>query len=310
MVFTAQAMAKPIKLKAVTAWPLAYASVDAFKDYVKVVNEKMKGRIEIEIIGGPEVTPLFEQVGALKRGVFDILQTAAAYYMGMMPEAFAFGLSRITPTEERENGFYDLMAEIHNKNGLVYIGRSQGLVPLGVLCLKEKITGPADLKGKKIRSVKIYDTFMKEMGAVPVTLPVPEIYTSLERGLVDGFIAPLAGGFVRLGYHEVVKYIVVHYFYQLPGVFLANQRAWNKLPEQDRNMMISIAKEMEPSFVDHYRKIHDEELRRAIEKGVKTIEFSPQDAKYFLDTAYQVGWEELTKQSPEYAPKLQKLSTD
>ena len=131
---------------------------------------------------------------------------------------------------------------------------------------------------------------------------------AVERGLVDGFIAPLAGGFVRLGYHEVVKYIVVHYFYQLPGVFLANPRNWNKIPEQDRNMMISMAKEMEPAFVKHYRQIHDTELKKAMEKGVKIIEFSPENAKYFLDTAYRVGWESLKKRAPENGPKLQKLS--
>ena len=115
LVFAAQAVAKPIKLKAVTAWPLAYPSVDKFKEWVQKVNEMGEGRVEIDIIGGPEVTPMPEQIGALKRGVFDILLTAAGYYMGMIPEAEAFGLSRLSPPEERENGFSDLMVEIHKK---------------------------------------------------------------------------------------------------------------------------------------------------------------------------------------------------
>ena len=309
MVFATQALAKTIKLKAVSAWPLRYPSVQTYKQWVKAVNEKSKGRIEIEIIGGPEVTPMPEQVGALKRGVFDILQTAAGYYMGMIPESEAFGLSRISPTEERENGFTGLMVEIHKKHGLMYLGRSQGLVPLGVLCLKNKITRPQELKGLKIRTVKIYDAFMRELGAVPVTIPVPEIYTSLERGLVDGFVQPLAGGFTRLGFHEVVNYIVKNYFYQIPSVILMNLKTLNKLPEQDRNLLTATLKEMEPLFVQQTRKIHDTEFQKAQEKGVKIIEFSPEDGKWFVDTAYRVSWENLAKKAPENVSKLRKLST-
>jgi len=179
VIFTVPVMAKPVTLKAVSAWHLGYSSVETYKWWIKAVNEKGKGRVEINIIGGPEVTAMPEQVGALKRGVFDILLTAAGYYMGMIPEAEAFGLSRLSPSEERENGFYDFMVEIHKKHGLMYIGRSQGNVPLGVLCLKNKITRPQDLKGLKIRTVKIYDAFVRELGAVPVTTPVPSRNTSI-----------------------------------------------------------------------------------------------------------------------------------
>lgn len=309
LVFAAQALAKPIKLKAVTAWPVKYTSVMKFNEWVQKVNEKGKGKIQIDIIGGPEVTPMPEQVGALKRGVFDILLTAAGYYMGMIPEAEAFGLSQLSPPEERQSGFSDLMVEIHKKNELMYVGRAMGLVPLGVLCTKKKLNRPQDLKGMKIRTVTIYDAFMRELGAIPVTIPVPEIYTSLERGIVDGFIQPLAGGFTRLGFHEVVNYIVKHYFYQIPTVILANLKSWNEVPEDGRKLMLDTLIELEKTEVAFYKAIHDEELQKAQEKGVKVIEFSPEDAKWFVDTAYRVSWENLTKKAPENAPKLRKLSS-
>lgn len=309
LVFTASAQAKVIRLKAITAWPVAYPSVDKFKEWVAKVNEKGKGKIEINIVGGPEATPMPEQIGALKRGVFDVLLTAAGYYMGTIPEAEAFGLSRLSPTEERKSGFSDLMVEVHKKHGLMYVGRGMGLVPLGVLCTNIKIDRPQQLKGQKIRTVIIYDAFMRELGAVPVTIPVPEIYTSLERGVVDGFVQPLAGGFTRLGFHEVVKYIVNHYFYQIPTVVLANEKSWSKLPDDSRKLLMDMIKEIEETTVAYYRDIHDKELKKAQELGVKLIEFSPEDAKWFVETAYRVGWENLSKKAPEYAPKLRQMST-
>ena len=298
-----------VTIKAVMAWPETYTSNGGFKDWVNRVNEQGKGKVVVKVIGGPEAVPVFEQLGALKRGVVDVVNTAAAYYMATIPEAEAFGLSRLSPEEERSKGFYDIMADAHKPHGLMYLGRMQGVAPLGVLCVKKEITKPKDLVGLKIRSVPIYDAFLKELGAVPVTIPVPEIYTALERGVVDGFIQPLAGGFTSLGFHEVVKYIVNHYFYQLPGTALFNLDYWNKLPADTRDLLISTTKETERMVATYFMALHDGEIQKAQKAGVKLIDFSKDDASWFIDTAYRTGWENLLKKSPQVGPKLRAVST-
>jgi len=300
---------QPITIKALMAWPENYTSNGAFREWVKKVNELGKGKVMIKVIGGPEAIPLFEQIGALKRGVVDVVHTAAAYYMGVIPEVEAFGLSRLNPEEERARGFYDLMVEIHKAHGIMYLGRMQGVAPLGTLCTKVNLKSPRDLAGLKIRSVPIYDAFLKELKAVPVTIPVPEIYTALERGVVDGFIQPLAGGFTSLGFHEVVKYIVNHYFYQLPGTALMNLEYWNKLPQDTKNFLMDTIKENEKIIGKIFLSYHETELEKAQKGGVKLINFSPEDAKWFIETAYRMGWENLLKKSPKYGPRLKELST-
>ena len=308
LTFGVSAHAAPIKLKAVSAWPTGIVTLDMFKEWIKTVNERGEGKVQIELIGGPEVTPMPEQIGALKRGVFDILLTAAGYYMGTIPEAEAFGLSRITPQDERANGFYDFMDQIHQQNGFKYIGRAMAMVPLGVMSINKKIDSPKELKGMKIRTVIIYDAFIRELGAVPVTIPEPEIYTSMERGVVDGFVAPLASGFVRQGFHEIVKYIIPYYFYQIPTVVVANLKSWEKLPEDVQKLLIDAIVEVEEKAGPYYKNVHDTELKKAQELGVQLIEFSPEDAKWFVDTAYRVSWENLAKKAPENVEKLRELS--
>lgn len=300
---------QPITIKALMAWPENYTSNGGFREWVKKVNELGKGKVTIKIIGGPEAIPLFEQIGALKRGVVDVVHTAAAYYMGVIPEVEAFGLSRLNPEEERARGFYDLMVEIHKNQGIMYLGRMQGVAPLGTLCTKVNLKSPKDLAGLKIRSVPIYDAFLKELKAVPVTIPVPEIYTALERGVVDGFIQPLAGGFTSLGFHEVVKYIVNHYFYQLPGTALMNLDFWNKLPKEIKDFLMDTVKDNEKIIGKIFLSYHETELEKAQKAGVKLINFSPEDAKYFIETAYRMGWENLLKKAPKYGPRLRELST-
>jgi TRAP-type transport system periplasmic protein len=298
-----------VTIKAVMAWPETYTSNGGFKDWVNRVNEQGKGKVAIKVVGGPEAVPLFEQLGALKRGVVDVVNTAAAYYMATIAEAEAFGLSRLTPEEERKSGFYDVMADAHRQHGYMYLGRMQGVAPLGVFCTKTQTKTPKDLAGRKIRSVPIYDSFLKELGAVPVTIPVPEIYTALERGVVDGFIQPLAGGFTSLGFHEVVKYIINHYFYQLPGVALFNVDYWNKLPPDTRNLLISTTRETELVVAKYFMGLHDEEIQKAQKAGVTLVNYSKDDAKGFVDSAYRTGWENLLKKAPKYGPKLKEVST-
>lgn len=300
---------QPVVIKALMAWPENYTSNGTFREWVSRVNETGKGKVQIKVIGGPEAVPLFEQIGALKRGVVDVVNTAAAYYMGTIPEVEAFGLSRLNPEEERARGFYDLMVEIHKQHGLMYLGRMQGVAPLGVLCTKPQVKTSKDLAGLKIRSVPIYDSFLKELKAAPVTIPVPEIYTALERGVVDGFIQPLAGGFTSLGFHEVVKYIVNHYFYQLPGTALVNLEYWNKLPEDTRNYLTNTVKENERNVGKYFLSLHNLEIEKAQKAGVKLVDFPPDDAKQFIEAAYRTGWENLLKKSPKYGPKLRDLST-
>ena len=300
---------QPVVIKALMAWPENYTSNGTFREWVNRVNETGKGKVQIKLIGGPEAIPLFEQIGALKRGVVDVVNTAAAYYMGTIPEAESFGLSRLNPEEERARGFYDLMVEIHKQHGLMYLGRMQGVAPLGVLCTKTQVKSSKDLAGLKIRSVPIYDSFLKELKAAPVTIPVPEIYTALERGIVDGFIQPLAGGFTSLGFHEVVKYIVSHNFYQLPGTALVNLEYWNKLPQDSRDFLINSIKENEKTVAKYFMSLHNLEIEKAQKAGVKLADFPPDDAKQFIEMAYRTGWENLLKKSPKYGQKLRELST-
>jgi len=125
------------------------------------------------------------------------------------------------PTVEDENQFHprvieregvnDFLNKIHNqKVNAQYMGRLGVDLPF-MLFLNKPITQVSDLKGLKVRCSPTHIEFLKKVGAQPMVIPPPDVHTALERGVVDGFIQPLAGGFTRHGFHEVVKYIVKHY---------------------------------------------------------------------------------------------------
>ncbi len=82
--------ADEIVLRAQTALPKHHDLAKSFLEvFVPKVNAAGKGIIQIKYIGGPEVTPANKAAAALKRGVFDMLHSPAAYHVGIVPEGSA-----------------------------------------------------------------------------------------------------------------------------------------------------------------------------------------------------------------------------
>ncbi len=107
-----------------------------------------------------------------------------------------------------------------------------------------KITGLADLEGMKIRTTGAWADILKKLGASPTVLAPADIYTALERKVIDAteFITPATN--LKLGYHKIARYIV------FPGVHQpthANEvvlriEDWNKLSEKTRSRMVDAGK--------------------------------------------------------------------
>jgi len=220
-------------------------------------------------------------------------------------------LTEWDPWEERDPkvGLYDYWVELHKTINLFYLGHNGGgkSAPY-YICLSKKVVTPYDLNGLKMRSGMIYDTMMKAWGIVPVTMPGGEIYTAMQRGIIDGFGWPLMG-FTAMGLHEVCPYTIDHPFYVADQNTLANLDSWNNIPKHLQELMIQAAADMERWSVDHYAQIlAKDERERMIEKGVEFIKFSPADAKYYNKINYESKWEEAKGQlSPESLAKLRTL---
>src|SRR6266581_7378833 len=81
--------AEPVVIRAITAWPLDCNCVTQYKRYIDEINKRGKGKIEIKLLGGPEVVKPFEQLQALRTGIADMTHSAADYYVGETIEGAA-----------------------------------------------------------------------------------------------------------------------------------------------------------------------------------------------------------------------------
>lgn len=301
----ASAQTSPTILKAACFLPKNNPLSVMTVEWVNRVNSMFPGEIKIEYLGGPEVIPSVEQVEALRKGILDINFNVGSYYAPQGAEFNTFQLTRISPWEERRSGFYDFMVKAHEKIGVMYMGR--WLHGAFHMYLKAPIKSSEELKGKKIRTGPLYVFFLNKLGAAPVSIKPSDVYTSLERGLVEGFCWPILGARDQ-GWTEVTKYVVDHPFYEGDGTILINQKKWGSFPEPVKSKLLKMMPDYERDMVKYYDEAIAKEKDLMGKAGVKFIKLEPKDAEKYTNLAYEAWWEFMMTKVPDLVPQLKKMT--
>jgi len=272
------------------------------------LEERAKGEIIIDYVGGPEAMPSFDQAKAMADGVFDMNQTTPGYYVDILPEVDAFLLSQLTVEEEYEVGYYDFMQEIHARVNMRYLCHTgKGERSYFYTYLNVPVDTPYDLSGLKLRTSLTHIPFVEALGAIPISIGPMEIYTAMERGVVDGFTWPWI--ISDFGWPEVTKYVIDHPYHTGNSILVMNLDTWNRLPKHLQELITEVGREVQPDIETLNDRRHEEERQLWRDAGIEFIEFSPADAKWYVDLAYDTMWERLMTKAPENAAKLWDLIT-
>jgi TRAP-type C4-dicarboxylate transport system substrate-binding protein len=298
------AQAQEVTLRLVSAFPENVIYVQRLVPWISKVNAEGKGVLQINFIGGPKAIPTFEVGNAVKTGVVDVALSTGAFYTNVMPEADFLKLTQVSIAEQRKNGAFEAINKVWNDKGnMQYLARMVEHQPFHIYTNK-KIDKP-DLTGQKIRITPVYRDFFQSLGANVVTTPPGEVYTALERGVVDGYGWPI-GGIFDLNWQEKTKFRVDPGFYDAEVSLIMNLPAFRRLTDAQRSYLQKqlLALEAENTF---WTKFAADETARQAKAGIQTISFDAATAKQFRDKAYDVGWEAASKQSPEVAARFKPL---
>ncbi len=303
--------AAEVPLKGISGWPKNFPLTPDFLKFIEFANKAGKGQFKIRHIGGPEISKAPAQAKGFKSGLYDLMFTAASYHRGAVPEVDALSATMIPPWEARKTGAMDtLNAAITRRLDGIILSQTATSVSFVLYLSREPKMNPdgmVSLEGFKMRSVPIYDGFLKELGATTITVQVPEIYNALERGLVDGFAFPELWT-RRMGWAKFVKYRVYPKFYQLePCIFISN-KALKKLSKEGRELMIKLGRDWEHMSHDYWKPLVEKEAGvLAKEFGHKTITMSGKAAERYISLANTVPIERLKKVDTPEAKALSKL---
>jgi TRAP-type transport system periplasmic protein len=302
--FAAGAAAQETTLRLVSSFTENGIYVQRLQPWIQKFNAEGKGVLQINFIGGPKTMPPFEVGNAVKTGVVDMALNTGAFYTNVMPEADFLKLTQVPVAEQRRNGAFDAINKVWNEKGnMQYLARMVENQPFHIYTNK-KVDKP-DLSGLKIRITPVYRDFFQALNANVITTPPGEVYTALERGVVDGYGWPI-GGIFDLNWHEKTKFRIDPGFYDAEVSLIMNLPAYRKLTTAQRDYLQKqlLALEAQNSFWAQYTA---DEVARQQKAGIETIKFDAATSRGFVERAYQVGWASAEKQSPEIAARFKPL---
>ena len=298
------ACAQEVTLRVVSAFAENSTYVKRLEAWIARVNAEGKGTLQLNFIGGPKAIPTFEVGNAVKTAVVDMALSTGAFYTNVMPEADALKLTRMFVAEQRRNGAFDYINKVWNEKGnMQYLARIVEDQPFHIY-LTKRIDKP-DLTGLKIRITPVYRDFFQALGAQVITTPPGEVYTALERGVVDGYGWPI-GGIFDLNWQEKTKFRVDPGFYDAEVSLIVNLDKWKALPARQRDFLNQQALAFEKQN-DFWAQFSQDEIKRQAAAGIQTIRFEGAERTEFLQKAYEAGWAGVIKSSPQHGPRLREL---
>ena len=265
-----------------------------------------EGKFRIQIFPAPEIVPTGGILDALQQGSIDCAHTASYYYVGKEPSfapltAFPFGLNTRQATAWfRFGGGNELAAELFRDYNIIGLTAGDTGAQMGGW-FREEVPDLAKLRGLKFRIPGLAGQLFARLGATPQNIAPGDIYTALERGVLD------AVEFVGPHDDERANYVRVARYYYAPGFwepsarlhFMSNVRAYEALPDGYKNALAVACAEADAEMVARYDHLNPQALRRLIAAGAQ-LKFWPRP---ILEAAWKANEEqiaEISGQNPRF----------
>ncbi len=264
-----RAETKTITLKAFASWPVTNNNVDTFKHFIQLVNERSKGALEIKLMGGPELISVKESLGSLGRGVMDMEHSNNIHFAISQVADFA------SSPEVAVNVWQDpelvrlVSAYYAAKANIVVLGSAGNTARFYVATSKKAVTKLEDVKGLRLRTHGgLSNVVTTALGAAPATIPTAEVYTALERGVVDGAMRALPS-MVDFNESEVFKNVVTPNMFMGNAMICLNQDSWKKLPANLQKLLQDAVADNLRWAETYYEDLEKKSRETLAKKGVK-----------------------------------------
>lgn len=207
--------------------------------FANLVKERTKGEVIIQVYPSSQLGNQRDLVEGLTFGTVDMTLTGTAVLGNFIPEVAVFDLPFVFRDIPHAYKALDTVGM-----DLCKKGEGRGMITLaiwenGVRHMtnnKRPIKTPEDMKGLKMRVMEqpVYIEMMKALGASPTPMAMSELYTALQKGVIDGQENPLAH-IATKRFYEVQKYISLTGHTYASEPLLISAVSWKKLsPEQQQ----------------------------------------------------------------------------
>lgn len=243
---------KRVILKIPSAFPLSMPVIgDTMKWYKKQVELLSQGSIRVKLYDPGKLVPPLEIHDSVSRGSVNAGFTAAGYLVGRIPASDLFVSYPFCPDAVGKlawfyngNG-YKLYQEMYDKHGYQIKPLVTVVVPpASGGWFKKRADNPSDIKGLKVRYGVNGGQVLAEMGASVSMLPFSEVFSAMEKGVLDAAELTVPSTDFKFGMYKIAKY---NYF---PGwheqstmaELIINKKVWNSMSKRQQGVLEIVSK--------------------------------------------------------------------
>ena len=285
-------------------WQSGTLPQEIFENFTARVGSLSAGRLKLEPLAVNMVVSPIESLDAVAAGVIEAQHGGIAYFTGK-DAAFALlgdpqgGFE--TPYQMQQwmefGGGNELARELYARYG----GHFVGGVWYGQECLisKRPIRKLEEFRGVKIRAPQgIGQDIFQRLGAAPVNLPGSEVYTALERGVVDAADWGTLSMNEDLGYHRLAPYPTYPGFHSMPMAdVVVNMNKWRALPDDLKAIVESAVRDFATEMIQRNELADRRVARDAAQRGFEPVDFSEEERRKFREISREV-WQQYAARSP------------
>lgn len=278
------------------SWGKPRAITAGIELLAKQVGERTGGKFTINIgygtFGGER-----ELLDILNSGGLQASMVCSSYHPDKMPAYTALDLPFLPlPDFETQWAVHDafhahphIVQEIAKWNAITY---SANMLPQYEFVGKGKPPRTlADFKGMRVRALGGLGDAMKNLGAVPTSVPPTEVYTSMERGSVDAVSFPTTYAHASYKSYEIGSWYTTNL---APGTVacptLINRNAWAQLPPQYQKLMLELRPRVRDALITAYQQA-DEKNIPLFKRKLTFITYTPAELAEFRKLGAQPVWD-------------------
>lgn len=288
--FAAQAM-ESVTLKLAHNLDTSHVVHQAWVKMSKDLSDATGGKMKIRIYPGGQMGGPRETLELLQNGALDMTKAMANELEAFTPAYSIFSLPYLFKNDEH------FKAVIHGEIGKSMMEeiKPKGFFPIGSYVggtrsfyAKKAIHSPADMKGMKIRVITTPTTikFIELLGASPVSIPLGEVYTALQQGVIDG-AENNEPSFVQTRHVEVAKFYSENQHTAMPDYLVISDKSWNKLSEEQREALTKVVKASEQYQEVMWNKLVSDTRKQAEQQGATFIKVDKEPFRQALQPLYE-----------------------
>ncbi|MCQ6274155.1 TRAP transporter substrate-binding protein [Bacillus sp. V3B] len=275
---------------------------EAFATFSEDVQELTDGRVSFQMYTGGALGGPKETLDNIKTGIMDVGRGIHGYHAGTFEVQSVMNLPFLADGNGEElsvvvQKLHDTFPEIQEEYSDVKLLWVHAADPYAIITKGKAVRSFEDVKGLKLRTPSAEGGEMIESwGATRVSIPAPEIYDAMQKGVIDGGVLPIAA-IKDFNLTDLVDYVTIGNFNTNLFYVSMNKDSWNKISPDDQKLIeekylgLPMAQKAGQAF-DGQKERAEEEAKAA---GTEFITLSEDELTKFKDVSKVVTEDWLSK---------------